>query len=189
MISATPLIPLHPCRPSISVIPTVQEAVDSGLWQRLTLIKLPDFAYPSGRTVLTVHLCVPSTLSTLLKRVVDSPNYISCFTNLRHLTFANLDPARDEIGEEFTWVNGAIAVIQSPITHLAFEIRARKAADINVVDWKAIDALISTRTILQSLVQVLVVFKRVAHPVAIRRLVLLTTMMGLFATRRPKMYP
>ena len=99
-------------------------------------------------------------------------------------------------------MNRVIAAIQSPITHLTFEILVHREADLHAIDWKAIDVLISTREILRSLVEVSVVFldrvetqgwdpMSVAHPVTIRRLMPLTAMMGLLniATRGPKMYP
>ena len=71
-----------------------------------------------------------------------------------------------------------------------FPIRARRTADLNIVDWKAINVFISTRGALRSLIQVLMVFERVAHPEVIRRLMPLTAMMGLLtvAARRPQMY-
>ena len=56
------------------------------------------------------------------------------FMDLRHLTFANSDPAGMSKGETFVWVDGAIATVQSPIIRPAFEICARRAADLNVVD-------------------------------------------------------
>jgi len=138
--------------------------------------------------------------------VLDSPDYISCFTNLRHLTFTDLNPTQKDHYEHtrksFAWVNGAIAAIQSPITHLTFEILVRRSADLYAMDWKAIDVLISSRGSLRSLVQVLVVFldrlededwdsKSTAHPVTVRGLMPLTATMGLLkiATRGPRIYP
>ena len=87
----------------------------SGLWHRLTLVKLPDFAYPSGRTVITVHLCVPSTFFRPADECfVDSPDYMSRFMNLRNLTSANPDPAWMSKGEASVWVDGTIATVKSP---------------------------------------------------------------------------
>ena len=109
---------------------------------------------------------------------------------------------RKDVGKCFEWVNRAIVAVQSPITHLTFEILVHRAADLHAIDWKAIDVLISTRAVLRSLVQVSVVFldrvetegwdpMSVAHPVTIRRLMPLTAMMGLLkiSTRGPRMYP
>lgn len=127
--------------------------------------------------------------------IVDPPDYISCFTNLRRLTFANIYSIlpgrhrRNDIGESFGWVNGVVAIIQSPITHLTFEILVHRLHDITL-DWKALDVLISSREALRSLVQVSVVFldrlgdgdgdlMSTVHPVALRRLMPLTAMMGL----------
>jgi len=138
--------------------------------------------------------------------VVDWPNYISHFTNLRHLAFANLFligwckwDAEDE--SPFAWVNRAIVALRSPITHLTIEVLIRQPAELDAVNWKGIDVLTSTRETLPSLVQVSVVFlsgvaykkwdpkKSIADPVAIRRLMPLTSMKGLLtvSTRGPKM--
>jgi hypothetical protein len=145
----------------------------------------------------------------LLMTVVDSPDYISRFMNLRHLTFAYLDHVLNyklsgsRSRKSFAWVHGAIAVLQSPITHLTIEILVRQPADLDVVDWKAIDVLISTREALRSLVQVSVIFldsrlgdegqdpKSIADPATIRREMPLTSAMGLLniVTRGPKMQP
>ena len=145
------------------------------------------------------------TSAILLMTVVDSPGYISHFTNLRHLTLANIFPRgpygwRACKGGHFKWVHGAVAALQSPITHLTIEILIHQPADLNFVDWKALDMLLSTQEVLRSLVQVSVVFlgkvescdwdpKSIAHPVTIRRLMPLTSMMGLLtiSTRGPKL--
>ena len=143
-----------------------------------------------------------------LTTVVDSPDYISCFTNIRHLTFGDLrlDPKdhyrRDWGGKSFAWVHGAIAALQSPITHLTIEVLVHRPTDLDAVDWVAIDELLSTREVLRSLAKVSVVFldrledddwdpKSVAYPTAIRRQMPLTSMMGLLSivTRGPKLYP
>lgn len=139
---------------------------------------------------------------------VDSPDYISRFTNLRHLTFANLyltprdHYKRSGNGVSFAWVHGAIAALQAPITHLTIEVIVLQPADLNAVDWKSIDNLLFIREIFRSLVQVWVVFldtledgdqnpKSIAHPETIRRQMLLTSAMGLLtiATRGPELYP
>ena len=139
--------------------------------------------------------------------VVDTPDYISHFTNLRHLTFANLfliprgRYKRVAEGESpFAWVNSAIADLRSPITHFTIEVLIRQPAQLDAVDWKALDVLLSTREVLRSLVRVSVVFlgrlegggwdpKSIAEPVAVRRLMPLTSMMGLLtvSTRGPKL--
>ena len=145
---------------------------------------------------------------SLLMTAVDSPDYISRFTNLRHLTFANLyltprdHYKRSGNGVSFAWVHGAIAALQAPITHLTIEVIVLQPADLNAVDWKSIDNLLFIREIFRSLVQVWVVFldtledgdqnpKSIAHPEAIRRQMLLTSAMGLLtiATRGPELYP
>ena len=156
-----------------------------------------------------MHLCVTPTLLHLAYAIIaDSPDYISCFTSIRRLTFASLNLVQYERprrkGEErpFAWVNGALSSVQSPITYLAFEILIHRASDLNAVDWTAIDVLISKGGTLRSLIQVSVVFldrleggdrdpNSVAHPVAIRRLMPLTAMMGLLtvATRGPELHP
>ena len=150
-----------------------------------------------------------STSTILLITVVDSLDYISRFTNLRHLTFANLVPTprghyKRTVGGEtsFAWIVGVIAALRSPITHLTIEILVHEPADLKAVDWTAIDVLLSRREVLRSLVQVSVVFldklenadrglvlEGTAHPVTIRRLMPLTSMMGLltFFTRGPKL--
>jgi hypothetical protein len=146
----------------------------------------------------------------LLMTVVDSPDYISHFTNLRHLTFADLyHVPRDHhklsgsgSRKSLVWVHGAIAAIQSPITHLTFEVLVRQPADLDAVDWETIDVLISTREALRSLVQVSVIFldwlrhegqdpKSIADPATIRREMPLTSAMGLLniVIRGPKMQP
>jgi len=136
------------------------------------------------------------------------PKYISHFTNLRHLTLANLLPTprrhytRDDDTQPFAWVEGAIAAIQSPITHLTIEVLIHQPADLSGIDWNAIDVLLSTREVLRSLVQVLVVFldkvedegwdsNSIAHPVTIRGLMPRTSEAGLLAiaTRGPPLHP
>ena len=140
--------------------------------------------------------------------VVDSPDYISHFTNLRHLTFANIflvprglyEWGRVGGGASFTWIHGAIAALRSPITHLTIEILIHQPSDLNILDWRALDVLLTTREVLRSLVQVSVVFlgklegrswdpESIAHPVTIRRLMPLTLAIGLLtiSTQGPKL--
>ena len=87
-------------------------------------------------------------------------------------------------------MGGAIAALKSPITHLIFEILVRQAAELNAVDWKIIDGLISTSEMLRSLVQVSVVFLRrlegesrdpkgIAYPEIIRKLMPKTERMAI----------
>ena len=154
----------------------------------------------------TSPLCFQPLPPLLICTSVDSPDYISYFTNLRHLTFANLDYCRCDWWRDtekcIGWVTLAILAIQSPITHLTFEMLVHRETDLHTIDWKAIDVLISTRGVLRSLVQVSVVFldrvesedwdsKSIARPATIRRLMPSTAMMGLLnvATRGPRMYP
>jgi hypothetical protein len=141
----------------------------------------------------------------LLTTAVDSPDYISRFTNLRHLTFAELHlTPRDHYkrsgnGVSFAWVHGAIAALKSPITHITTEVLVTQPADLNAVDWKSIDILLSARSTLRSFT---VVFldtledegrnpQSIAHPMTIRRQMPLTSMMGrlIIATRGPTLYP
>ena len=157
---------------------------------------------------MSVRLSVASTLCRPADEVADLPNYISCFANLRHLTFADLQPGQKDHykhnwgGKSFAWVHGAIAALNSPITHLTIEVLVRQPADLHAVDWMAIDVLLSTREVLQSLVRVSVVFldrvedeerdpKSIAYPAAIRRQMPLTLMKGLLSivTRGPKFHP
>ena len=210
MISVILLIPLHPCQPSISAIPTLKKQMGFRIWQRLTLVKSPDFVYTSGDPlrILIVCLYVASVLPTLLMTVVDSPNYISRLTNLRELTLTNLNPGpRDDHKwnddkKTFVWVGGVIAALRSPITHLTIEVLIHKSTDLNAVDWKAIDVVLSSRGASRSLVRVSVVFldkleneewdpKSTADPTTIRRLMPMTTMMGLLTitSRGPKFHP
>lgn len=150
-----------------------------------------------------------STPAILLTIVVDLPDYISYFTNLRHLTFANILPAprgryERTMGEgaSFAWIVGVITALKSPITHLAIEVLVYQPADLKAVDWTAIDLLLSRREVFPSLVQVSVVFldklddayggwgpESTAHPLTVRRLMPLTSMMGLltFSTRGPRL--
>jgi hypothetical protein len=99
-------------------------------------------------------------------------------------------------------VHGAIAALQSPITHLTIEVIVLQPADLNAVDWKSIDNLLFIREMFRSLVQVWVVFldtledgdrnpKSIAHPETIRTQMLLTSAMGLLtiATRGPELHP
>ena len=87
-------------------------------------------------------------------------------------------------------MGGAIAALKSPITHLIFEVLVRQAAELNAVDWKTIDALISAPGMLRSLVQVSVVFLRrlegeswdprsIAYPETVRKLMPKTERMGI----------
>lgn len=102
------------------------------------------------------------------------------------------------VGDEnsFSWVVGVIAALRSPITHLTIEIRVYDPAGLHIMDWKAVDVLLSSRV--RSLVQVSVIFleqlqgvcwESIVYPVTIRRLMPLTSMMGLltFSTRGPTM--
>ena len=98
------------------------------------------------------------------------------------------------------WITEAIAALRSPITHLTIEILVHQPDDLDVVLWKALHLLISEREVFRSLVQVSVVFldklenadswdpEGTAHPAAIRRMIPITSMMGLltFSSRGPK---
>ena len=147
-----------------------------------------------------------STSGILLITVVDSPDYISRFTNLHYLTFSNLflTLPRGHCGRSLgggnssAWIVGVIAALRSPITHLTIEIRVREPGGLITMDWEAIDALLSSQEVLRSLVQVSVVFlggtqnvdwESIAYPVTIRRLMPSTSTMGLLAffTREPKL--
>ena len=154
-----------------------------------------------------MYVYVASTLCHPTDTVADSPDYVSCFTNLRHLTFTDLhfnprDGNKWRHGEKsFAWVHNTIAALQSPITHLTIEVLTYQPATLKAVDWKAIDVLLSRREVFRSLVQVSVVFldrlkdgnrdpESIAHPVTIRRLMPSTSVMGLLnvVTRGPKFH-
>ena len=141
--------------------------------------------------------------------VVDSPGYIFHFTNLRHLTFANLflpqgGHYRQRAGDKgtFAWIPATISALRSSITHLTIEILIHQPSDLNAVNWKALDVLLFTREVLRSLVQVSVVFlgqledvdggqdpESIAHPVTVRRLMPMTPVIRLLAisTRGPRL--
>jgi len=210
MTSPFPHTPLHPCRPSISMMPTLSKGVGSRLWHEPTPVKSLGFVYIPRGSPVSVRSCVASNLSYSADPLVDSPNYISHFTNLRYLTFVNLFlslPARfcgESVGggNSFAWIVDVITALRSPITHLTIGIRVCEPAGLTVMDWKAIDVLLSSREVFRSLVQVSVVFLGepapepqnvdwggIAYPVTIRRLMPLTSMMGLltFHTRGPKL--
>lgn len=188
------------------MIPTLSKDMGFIRWQRPTPVKSLGFVYTTGDSLVGVRPCIVSNLSHFADVLVDSPDYISRFTNLRYLTFVNLflTPERYRCGQSahdgnsFAWIAGVIAALRSPITHLTIEIRVRDPAGLNAMDWTAIDVLLSSREVFRSLVQVSVVFlgepqnvdwDSIVYPVSIRRMMPLTSIMGLltFSTRGPKL--
>lgn len=206
MTSPNPRTLLHPCPPSISMRSTPSKDVSSRFWHGPTPAKSLGFVYTARGSLVSVCPRAVSNLCHSADSLVDSTDYISHFTNLRHLIFVNLFLAlpvgprgRSVDGvNSFAWIVSVITALRSPITHLTIEVRVPEPAGLIAMDWGAIDVLLSSREVFRSLVQVSVVFlgqpqnidwEGVVYPVTIRRLMPLTSMMGLltFSTRGPKL--